>query len=126
MLHNISHKQNLEQQLHFLHQCRKFKLSPKGLSTQFPRNLTKSSYSESFVQKTNTKLLLMAISDVNRRLNCVKNNICALRLILEGYNLGQKWMNNIEIWLRKIAEKENWMARKRLQKKLKILKQNKK
>ena len=67
----------------------------------------------------------MAISDVNRRLNCVKNNICALRLILEGYNLGQKWMNNIEIWLRKIAEKENWMARKRLQKKLKILKQNK-
>ena len=34
-------------------------------------------------------------------------------------------MNNIEIWLRKIAEKENWMPRKRLQKKLKILKQNK-
>ena len=62
------------------------------------------------------------ISEMNRRLNQVKNNVCAHHLILEGFNLGKSWMANIGVWLRKIVNKENWISKRRLQHKFKILK----
>ena len=68
----------------------------------------------------------MAISELNRKLNKVKNNICAIRLIIEGFDLGDRWLANTEAWLRKIATKENWLSRRRLQRKFKVLKQQKK
>ena len=82
--------------------------------------------STSMIWRMNTKLRMLAISELNRKLNTVKHNICAIRLIIEGYNLGDSWLINTEAWLRKITTKENWLSRRRLQVKLKVLKQYKK
>jgi len=95
---------------------------PKGLEIRLPKNLTRCERSKSIFLNTNTKILNVAISELNRKLNRVKNNLCATKMIIEGFNLGELWYKNTIRWIEKIAIKENWKSRKCLQKKLKILK----
>ena len=114
MLRELSKKQNLKQQLYFLHQCKRMMVFPKGLEIRLPKNLTRCERSKSIFLNTNTKILNVAISELNRKLNRVKNNLCATKMIIEGFNLGELWYKNTIRWIEKIAIKENWKSRKRL------------
>ena len=98
---------------------------PNRLGNKTSKNLTRCERSSSIFLNTNTKILNVAISELKRKLNRVKNNLCATKMIIEGFNLGELCYKNTIRWIEKIAIKENWKSRKRLQKKLKILKHDK-
>ena len=116
-------KQNiLNNQLHFLHRCKKHGLIPHGLRIRIPKNVLQSEYGKNFSQKGNWSMLRNTISDIYYKLKLLQNDILILKdFISTKYYLGETWMKNTTIWLTKIAQWKSRESKLRLHSKYKYL-----
>ena len=94
---------------------------PKGLRINMPNHLLRQRSGFNLQRKTQNKILKKSISDIHIRINAATKEISIIKLTLREFELGNKWLIDIENHLMKIVRRMVSITRRSHNRKLAIL-----
>ena len=120
-LRSLLRKGRLVDQRTFLYSCKRNGVIPKGLRVRLPSNMNNTSYGFCLRRKNEFKILKKSISELHRNLDGTTRQILVIKLELREFELGEKWLIDIENHFMKRVRKNSHWDKKRHDRKLQAL-----